>query len=72
MDTGRKLWFAGLLFVSSAVLGLTSCSGGADADCAFPRGKRRNLPGDAKRRRVICDRGRQRPERSLGLGTGQR
>lgn len=28
MDTGRKLWFAGLLCVSSAVLGLSSCSGG--------------------------------------------
>lgn len=28
MDTGRKLGFAGLLCVISAVLGLSSCSGG--------------------------------------------
>ena len=28
MDAGRKPWFAGLLLISSAVLGLGSCGGG--------------------------------------------
>ena len=36
MDTGRKLWFAGLLFVSSAVLGLSSCSGGQTQTAPSP------------------------------------
>ena len=36
MDAGRKLWFAGLLLVSSAVLGLSSCGGGWEQAAVSP------------------------------------
>ena len=36
MATGRTPWFAGLLFVSSAVLGLSSCSGGQTQTAPSP------------------------------------
>ena len=36
MDAGRKLWFAGLLLVSSDVLGLSSCGGGWVQTAASP------------------------------------
>lgn len=36
MDAGRKPWFAGLLLISSAVLGLGSCSGGWEQAAVSP------------------------------------
>lgn len=36
MDAGRKPWFAGLLLISSAVLGLGSCGGGWEQAAVSP------------------------------------
>ena len=36
MDAGRKSWFAGLLLISSVVLGVSSCGGGGEQNAAFP------------------------------------
>ena len=36
MDAGRKSWFAGILLISSVVLGVNSCGGGGEQTAASP------------------------------------
>ena len=36
MDAGRKSWFAGLLVISSVVLGVSSCGGGGEQAVVSP------------------------------------